>query len=75
MRWRDGDELCRRYLVLQDGAVAVDVLVLLRETLLEGLVHVGVGGGEPLQLQPTEKSWPSETLRRPPILQLVSPLT
>lgn len=66
--------LCRRYLVLQEGAVGVDVAVLLRETPLEGLVHVGVGGGKPLELQPTEESLSSEhqdssaVLQAPPLL-------
>lgn len=54
--------LCRGYLVFQDGAVGVDVLALLWH--LDRVVHVVVGGGKFLKLQPTEMSLLSETLKK-----------
>lgn len=45
---------CSPYHVLQDGGVGVDGLVSARLAQVEGVVHVGVGGGKPASLQPTE---------------------
>lgn len=47
--------------MFQGGAVGVDVPVLLWWRHLERVVHVGVGGGELLELQATEMSVLSET--------------
>lgn len=43
------------YHVLQYGAVGVDRLLSACSTQMEGVVHVGVGGGKPSSLQPAEE--------------------
>lgn len=43
------------YHVLQNGGVGVDGLLPACSTHTEGVIHVGVGGGEPPGLQPTEE--------------------
>lgn len=43
------------YHVLQYGGVGVYGLVSACSTHMEGVVHVGVGGGKPPSLQPTEE--------------------
>lgn len=53
--------------MLQDGGVGVDGLVSAGPAQVERVVHVGVGGGEPSSLQPTEerRDKTTEGARRP----------